>query len=549
MDARETRKDGSVAPGSLWLGSPTVPFTRINDDPQLSDFLRQVSPTLRVTGVLGKGATGISYLVHEASAPQTKLVLKVVPPQADALPHAGTRFGEVQRSAQLTHPAAARILACHQLPSGHVLILRELILGETLRARLRRQAPLPLPLAVHLCQQIAACLSEAHQGGLCHGDLTPGNLFVTFHEDQRGPSVKIVDFGVASPFPISARGHIGPQPRFGTPEYMSPEQARGEKITARSEQFVLASLFYEIISGYRAFARSGDSAARILERVLHEDPRSISTPPRIERALRLAFNRLPNSRHPSLLEFVEALQPPAPAPKAPPPVRRLSDRWRIILPMVAATLVSSAVVYLVLGRRVTTKAKSTVAPPPVPTASVPPRPGSKAPAKKVPTEVVAPPKLPSPLDLPKTSAPPASDLHASKSGRLQPSVSRVRAAAPMPGKLEPDSLKSPWPELKPLATVTKTPSSRPSPPPLATAQGPMAVWTLVISPDLAREDRPLIADCWPPTLELTQGRTGHRWERSILEIPPSAKRDLLQCLKNLPTSKYVVIMIVKEKGQ
>ena len=243
---------------------------------------------------LGKGGMGEVYRARDTRL-NREVALKVLPESfaqdADRL----SRFEqEALATSALNHP---NILTVHDfgLHEGNPFIVMELLEGEELRAQLRNGA-LPIPKAIDYAEQIAAGLATAHEKGIVHRDLKPENLFVT-HDGR----VKILDFGLAKLARLrnadrgmrieedaatlvqSPDGNpqsairipqlTNPGTVMGTASYMSPEQARGEKVDARSDLFSLGVVLYEMIAGQRPFA--GANMLDIVGAVLHQEPKPL----------------------------------------------------------------------------------------------------------------------------------------------------------------------------------------------------------------------------------------------------------------------------------
>ncbi|MFL4975874.1 MAG: protein kinase domain-containing protein, partial [Microvirga sp.] len=198
---------------------------------------------------------------------------------------------------------------------GLLYYVMPLVTGETLRTRLQREHQLPIPEAVRIAREVADALGEAHGHGIVHRDIKPENILL------HGGHALVADFGIALAVQ-QAGGHRMTQTglSLGTPQYMSPEQAMGEKsIDARSDIYSLGAVTYEMLVGDPPFA--GSTVQAIVAKVLTERPTAPTAvrdtvPPSVERAVLRALAKLPADRFATAEKFAEALVGPdtGPAP-------------------------------------------------------------------------------------------------------------------------------------------------------------------------------------------------------------------------------------------
>jgi serine/threonine protein kinase len=234
----------------------------------------------RIIGQLGRGGMGVVY-----EAEDTKLgrhvALKFLPADMASDPQALKRFEREARAASaLNHPNICTIyeIEDHQ---GQPVIVMELLEGNTIQHRISSH-PLPNQQVLEISIQLADALDAAHSRGIVHRDIKPSNIFL-----NKRNQAKVLDFGLArkthhqaiaeasavTPMPtvsLSEEHLTSPGSAVGTVAYMSPEQARGEDLDARSDLFSLGAVMYEMCTGRPPFA--GLTTAVIFDGILHQEP-------------------------------------------------------------------------------------------------------------------------------------------------------------------------------------------------------------------------------------------------------------------------------------
>jgi serine/threonine-protein kinase len=187
----------------------------------------------------------------------------------------------------------------------------ELLEGETLDVRLSRVGSLSWDDASEIIRQVGAALQAAHEIGILHRDLKPGNMFL---DRSRGGAERVVllDFGLAKPLDdakvtkITTSGTV-----VGTPLYMSPEQACSEHLDVRADLYALGAVMYELLTGAPPFL--SETIAGIYHRLLNEDPRPVSTvarkplPPDVDEVMARALAKKPGDRFQTVKAFVTAV--------------------------------------------------------------------------------------------------------------------------------------------------------------------------------------------------------------------------------------------------
>ena len=271
----------------------------------LEQLTAALADRYRIERELGAGGMASVYLAHDLKH-ERKVALKVLRPELAAVIGAERFLSEIKTTANLQHP--------HILPlfdsgtaDGQLFYVMPYVEGDTLRDRLDRETQLPVADAVRVASEVAAALEYAHKHGVVHRDIKPENILL-----QDG-SALVADFGIAL-----AVQHAGGERMtqtgmsLGTPHYMSPEQAMGEKtIDARSDIYALGVVTYEMLIGEPPF--TGPSVQAIVAKVMTEAPKELtaqrkSVPPHVAGAVGNALEKLPADRFASAREFADALQ-------------------------------------------------------------------------------------------------------------------------------------------------------------------------------------------------------------------------------------------------
>jgi serine/threonine protein kinase len=217
-----------------------------------------------LTSKLGQGGMGEVFRATDTKLDR-EVAIKILPPAVANDPERLARFKrEAKVLASLNHPNIATIFGVEE-----GALVMELIEGDTLADRIA-EGPIPVEEAVGIAAQVVAALEYAHERGVIHRDLKPANV-------KAAGRVKVLDFGLAKvnetvPFDATITGATQVGTILGTAAYMSPEQAAGKPVDARSDIFSLGVLFYEMLSGKRAF--SEETPISTMAAVLHKEPRS-----------------------------------------------------------------------------------------------------------------------------------------------------------------------------------------------------------------------------------------------------------------------------------
>lgn len=254
------------------------------------------------------------------------VALKVLHPELAGVIGVDRFVREVRLTARLQHPNILPVLDSGVLTTGEGRRLpwysMPYLAGESLRNRLAREQQLPVEAALRITEEVAGALQAAHQRGIAHRDIKPENVMLS------DGVAYVVDFGIAKALVETGDERLTSTGfTIGTPAYMSPEQASGGVVDARSDQYSLGCLLYEMLSGEPPFA--GPTAQAIIARRLAEAPRPIrsvrpAVPPPVERAVLKALERVPADRFDSVSTFAAALRAAGPPPAARVPGLRMS---------------------------------------------------------------------------------------------------------------------------------------------------------------------------------------------------------------------------------
>ena len=306
----------------------------------------------RIERELGAGGMATVYLAADLKHDRM-VAVKVLRPELAAVIGAERFLAEIKTTANLQHPhilplfdsgAVAVETPTSQGPShtSFLYYVMPYIDGESLRDRMSREKQLPIADGVRIAREVAGALDYAHRHGVIHRDIKPENILL--HDG----SALVADFGIAlaaSKAGGSRMTETGMS--LGTPQYMSPEQAMGERdLDARTDVYGLGCVLYEMLAGEPPF--TGPTAQAIVAKVMTEKPASIlmrrdTVPPGVEQAVATALQKIPADRWPTAAAFSEALERPGTAAAGAPGVRSISGRRSAgaALPWAAALAVAT----------------------------------------------------------------------------------------------------------------------------------------------------------------------------------------------------------------
>jgi Tol biopolymer transport system component len=318
-------------------------------------MIGEVLSHYRILGQIGAGGMGVVYRAHDTHLGR-EVALKVLPPELAGSPERVARFErEAKALAALDHPNIVTIFSVEEAQGCHFLTM-QLVHGRTLGA-LIPPGGMPVEKVVRLGAEVADALAAAHERGVVHRDLKPGNVMVT--DDGRA---KVLDFGLAklrttlttdseatalTTQDVTAGGLI-----IGTTAYMSPEQAEGRAVDHRSDIFSFGIMLYEMITGVRPFR--GDTPVAVISSILKDAPAPVvdlnpSVPSALDHIIARTLAKDPARRYQSALDLridLEELLPSSSASSQTAPVGvRRRPRHRAVV-MIAAGLLAAAAGWL-----------------------------------------------------------------------------------------------------------------------------------------------------------------------------------------------------------
>jgi serine/threonine-protein kinase len=274
----------------------------------MSDVLPRLTTALedryRIEREVGVGGMATVYLAHDLRH-ERDVGIKVLHPDLAAALGAERFLAEIKTTAKLQHPHILPLLDSGEA-GGLLYYVMPYVAGESLRTRLERETQLAVDDAVRIAREVLSALDYAHRQGVVHRDIKPENILI--HEDQ----ALVADFGIA--LAVSAAGGARMTQTglsLGTPAYMAPEQAMGERvIDGRADIYALGAVLYEMLVGEAPF--TGPTVQAIVARVMTESPRPVtgqrkSVPGNVNAAVLRSLEKLPADRFHSAAEFSAAL--------------------------------------------------------------------------------------------------------------------------------------------------------------------------------------------------------------------------------------------------
>jgi serine/threonine-protein kinase len=278
----------------------TVPTS----DPIVAELESAIAGRYLLERELGRGGMGAVFLARDLKLDRL-VAIKVLPPEMAVRPELRERFlRETRTAASFSHPNIVSVHSVEESP-GLLFFVMSYIEGETLTQRVKRQGPLSVPEALRMLQEVAWALSYAHGRGVVHRDIKPDNVLL---ERSTGRAL-VMDFGIARSVAASGLTQVGEA--IGTPHFMSPEQAAGDKVDGRSDLYSLGVVGYFAVSGRLPF--DGESAQAVM--VAHISQPAISVtrfrpdlPTPLATAIDRCLAKAPEERFSSGEALVESLE-------------------------------------------------------------------------------------------------------------------------------------------------------------------------------------------------------------------------------------------------
>jgi serine/threonine-protein kinase len=267
-----------------------------------------LSGRYRIERELGEGGMATVYLADDLRH-ERKVALKVLKPELAAVVGAERFLSEIKTTANLQHPHILPLYDSGEADSFLYYVM-PYVQGETLRDRLDREKQLPVDDAIRIASAVAGALSYAHERGVVHRDIKPGNILIQAGQPMVG------DFGIALAVGAAGGARLTETGlSVGTPYYMSPEQATGDMaVGPPSDIYALGAVLYELLTGDPPY--TGSTAQAVLGKIIQGAPVSAtalrrSIPANVEAAIRKALEKLPADRFTSAHDFARALDDPS----------------------------------------------------------------------------------------------------------------------------------------------------------------------------------------------------------------------------------------------
>jgi serine/threonine-protein kinase len=277
-------------------------------------MLGEVVGSYRITGQIGAGGMGAVYEAEHLLLGRRAAVKVLLPDRCTDKETVERFFNEARATTRIQHPGIVKIFDYGHLESGNAFIVMELLEGESLGTRLKREGRFSSTQAIAIARHIAGLLGEAHRHGVIHRDLKPDNVFLVPDPAlPRGERAKVLDFGIAKLADDEEGGGLQTKTGtlMGTPVYMSPEQCRGAGgVDHRSDIYALGCVLYQMLCGRPPFVAEG--SGEIIAAHIHVEPSPVrvyeaSVPPDLEAVVMKLLQKDVALRYQTMEQVIEAL--------------------------------------------------------------------------------------------------------------------------------------------------------------------------------------------------------------------------------------------------
>ncbi|MBK8256973.1 MAG: serine/threonine protein kinase [Polyangiaceae bacterium] len=264
-----------------------------------------LNETYSIIRTIGEGGMGRVYEARHTRLSSKRFAIKVMHPEYTRQPEVVSRFQrEAEAASSLRSPHVVGVYDVGRTPDGRPFMVAEYLEGKELADFLTEQGKLSVPMGVRIVRQICKALTLAHEKGVIHRDMKPENVFLT--GDLRAPTATVLDFGISKIGDGSGTNLTKTGMIMGTPSYMAPEQARGERVDHRADVYAVGAILYAALTGQRPFDHNDPMVT--VTAVLTRDPappRSIepTIPEALELAIQRAMAKEPAQRYQSMAEL------------------------------------------------------------------------------------------------------------------------------------------------------------------------------------------------------------------------------------------------------
>jgi serine/threonine protein kinase len=277
-------------------------------DPLVGKVLGEAYQVVRL---VGEGGMGRVYEAKHLRLKDRRFAIKVLHPELARDAEVVARFQrEAESASSIGHPNVIDVYDVHKTPDGLPYMVGEFLEGHELGMQLEHQSRVEVSTAVHIARQVCRALSAAHKKGIVHRDMKPENVFLVEHDGA--VTVKVIDFGISKVGQSGKTNLTKTGMIMGTPSYMSPEQARGDKVDHRTDVYAVGAMLYHTLTGKKPFET--DDPASTLSLVLTEEPErprklNADIPEALELVVQRAMAKDVSDRYASMEELDRALAP------------------------------------------------------------------------------------------------------------------------------------------------------------------------------------------------------------------------------------------------